>query len=1752
MRRGQASILIIVLIALGALIVVTASPNFSLTGLSSFQVTPEEQPEETPTAELTFVPEQQFNTAETNITECSTIDASGTYILQNDLTNDTTCFTITASDVTLDCAGYNITNTNGADGIAGVLLSNVTNVTVENCVFNDFPYSIFIGMSSANEFVNNTFTGSWQAVALFAIRGPGGPDIYPSDNNTIDGNIFYSDKQDVFVLSSSGNNITNNNMTDFGNPNPHAYNYGTIEDPTTGWTYGLIETDSSIGMMAGIGIIPANNTIDSNNASNAYYDDGYYSGSFFAGMGTDTVITNNIFENVGTGMTFIGAGANSSIITNNSCNNGSYGIRMIGTSSNYVIENNTANNNVYDGFYIDSNGGTLTNNTANNNGQHGLYGSGDAQNNTLCANGISDIMTTDTALADNNTCDRLVNVTDHPITWTSYPCAIACPINTITECQTINQSGVYYLADNITGSGSGDCLDIQVGNLKLDCEGQSITGSGLGTGIKITLLFDDIINCTVTNWSTGINLNYTWETNVLNSNISLNQYGINLTSQAFDTNINNNSIYDNTYGDIQNDGLIAYNFSSNYFGTANCPDEAKFSGISYPFDINPYLDDVPDVGVLTTCDRSVKATVLFAPYYNSTAPYDVEDTNFTITNTGDSNITILVSAVAVNSSESPQGMYPHNSYMALDSLQSLSFLASDIDPDEEGYLMVFPVDSDTGEAIAYNNLTGKVEFNRTYGHNGTYYMYGFRAVGDSVGIINENGSYGKLEFNGTYLEQMPTKLAASKYPLTGYGNNSARFIAMSPVLDLTRSGNAWDFIRTFTSQFLTYNVPLRQRFSTSRPIDTFLDTETCNIDTTDCVRSIFNYDVVETSQLTFFATSAGGLSALPVMGLIMTANSDNGYTQNSILYKPLSSSNFASIEIKYPLNITGPDVTPPVTTATATDYMGDSSYYTAVTLNCTDDITGCKTINFQIFSNFINTSGAYSCTETPCVTTMNWPAGPSTLNFYSEDNAWNLEAINSQNFTANTITSDTNLTDDIIGNSSNPSFNSGYAVIIGADNITLDCAGHYIIGNGADVGIYVSNKTNVTIKNCIIFNITYGIYIGASNYTNIINNTLVDNFEGIYLAPLQDPGTADIYTLTNNVITGNLLDSNMASIALRDGSYINITDNNITNTGSNPDVPYPSFDIIDLDTGWYYIELDVGAGISFFPQMGANLSNNLVDNNIIVDGVQWGLLANLCSNSTFSNNILVNNSNNGITLGGSADNNLTGNIVISNQNYGIWIDTSSDNNNLTGNIVNSNIQHGIYISQSSNNELTDNVANNNQQYGIFLDTNAGNNLTNNTVQKNGVANIQLASSTDNNLTGNAACYIAANDIYLDAGSTSNVGDNTCDVLTDDTAEGTVTCLTTCPLLPEIYLNSPDNETQINNTQEVDFSFNATSIYDVTLSCDIYLDDVLNQTNGSVANDTPTDFTIDNIPYGLHSWYIDCSDSLGENNSEVRAFSINDTISPTITIIKPPSPANSSSQNSTAVAINATIIDAASDIDTCILEFDNVNETMSKTGSGVSVLCNSSKTGLTTGGHNFTIYANETSGNLEVNGTWFFTILAPPSPPRGGAAGTSPATAGTIPSIPPGASRDVSLSFGETISFVSSGADHSIRVSGIFDSTVELVISSTPIKATFKVGDTKQFDTNANGLKDLEITLLSKTDTTVDIRIKALSEAAPTAPTAAITAPTAAKAAAYTSPTALFFSQKGSLLTLAIIIIVAAVIYAGWKESKHEHGKIEKT
>jgi len=329
------------------------------------------------------------------------------------------------------------------------------------------------------------------------------------------------------------------------------------------------------------------------------------------------------------------------------------------------------------------------------------------------------------------------------------------------------------------------------------------------------------------------------------------------------------------------------------------------------------------------------------------------------------------------------------------------------------------------------------------------------------------------------------------------------------------------------------------------------------------------------------------------------------------------------------------------------------------------------------------------------------------------------------------------------------------------NNKIFDCQGHTIDGDdsGDNIGIYLSNRTNNTIKNCNVTQFWAGIsfgYNGSSYTTGCSNNTLTNNIannnthSGIVLHSSSN----------NNTLTNNIANNNAHSGILLHSSSNN---NNLTNNTANSNnlgivLSSSSNNALTNNTANSNIW---GDGIYLRSSSNNTLTNNTANSN----GV--GIVLSSSSNNALTNNTANSNIWGGIHLYSSSNNNLTNNTANSNGQCeswecydvsGIYLDSSSNNNILTNNTANSNT-YGIFLDYFSNNNITNNTANYNTYYGIYLYASSSNTLTSNTANSNKYG-IYLSSSSNNILTNNTANSNNQRGIYLYYSSSNTLTSNT--------------------------------------------------------------------------------------------------------------------------------------------------------------------------------------------------------------------------------------------------------------------------------------------------------------------------------------------------------------------------------------------------------
>ena len=148
------------------------------------------------------------------------------------------------------------------------------------------------------------------------------------------------------------------------------------------------------------------------------------------------------------------------------------------------------------------------------------------------------------------------------------------------------------------------------------------------------------------------------------------------------------------------------------------------------------------------------------------------------------------------------------------------------------------------------------------------------------------------------------------------------------------------------------------------------------------------------------------------------------------------------------------------------------------------------------------------------------------------------------------------------GNTYTLTGNINCPIVIERDNIVLDGAGFIVQGNGAQAGVWLQDKSGITIKNLKIQNFRFGIKFSPTYGTkdqpancSIIANRLTNNIYGMYIASSSQCYIADNYVADNtygaaidgcsNVFRNNKFERNQYHIL--DEGYAN-NDMDTTNT----------------------------------------------------------------------------------------------------------------------------------------------------------------------------------------------------------------------------------------------------------------------------------------------------------------------------------------------------------------------------------------------------------------------------------------------------------------------------------------------------------------------------------------------------------------------------------------------------------------------------
>ncbi|WP_232473523.1 PEGA domain-containing protein [Thermococcus profundus] len=264
---------------------------------------------------------------------------------------------------------------------------------------------------------------------------------------------------------------------------------------------------------------------------------------------------------------------------------------------------------------------------------------------------------------------------------------------------------------------------------------------------------------------------------------------------------------------------------------------------------------------------------------------------------------------------------------------------------------------------------------------------------------------------------------------------------------------------------------------------------------------------------------------------------------------------------------------------------------------------------------------------------------------------------------------------------------SGNAIEIQADNVTFYGSWRWVNGTGSGYGVYVSNVSNVTVRDLKISNFSSGVYVTSSHDNAIINSVINTNKSGNGIMINQS---------LNTIIRDNILTGGGVSVW---SSYHSTVVNNIVNGKPLVYIEGASEEVIEGELGQLVIVNSTDIQIVGVTITGTNPGILLVDtdNTVITNSNLTnnyvGIELDFSDNNTISQDIFKGN-NNAVYISASNNNTITDN-TIRNNGYGIVLRYSS-NNTVTGNIISKSSKYGIYLDLSNDNVIYLNYLNGSQ------------------------------------------------------------------------------------------------------------------------------------------------------------------------------------------------------------------------------------------------------------------------------------------------------------------------------------------------------------------------------------------------------------------------------------------------------------------------
>ena len=273
------------------------------------------------------------------------------------------------------------------------------------------------------------------------------------------------------------------------------------------------------------------------------------------------------------------------------------------------------------------------------------------------------------------------------------------------------------------------------------------------------------------------------------------------------------------------------------------------------------------------------------------------------------------------------------------------------------------------------------------------------------------------------------------------------------------------------------------------------------------------------------------------------------------------------------------------------------------------------------------------------------------------------------------------------------------AVIVAADNITLNCNGSSFIGEGIGVGILIQGRTGVTVRNCKARGFDVGMYVVSGKKFVFENN----DFSGNYVDdnyPIEDlkpipHGGMILNGIQNSRVQGNTANRNIAGIQLLNSQRVQVLQNTTSrNRGWGIFLYGTTASTVFTNTAEYnnrscWSGQDSGCGSAGIVLTQQSDRNSIGWNRLNYDGdgiYQGNTPATASNDNEMFNNTIAHSVANGIEATFGSRNYIHHNSF-TDDNYGGWFGYSRllrfENNTVRGSHVKSvqadNAQSNSYI-----------------------------------------------------------------------------------------------------------------------------------------------------------------------------------------------------------------------------------------------------------------------------------------------------------------------------------------------------------------------------------------------------------------------------------------------------------------------------------------